>query len=118
MNQDVSFPYDISFPDFKPSEAVSVDVEKYLKKLERLYDRIVSCHVAVRAPHKHHKNHIYHVHIRLKIPGEDIVVNREPEKNYSHADMHVAIRDAFNALHKQLRERVKQMRSHHHGEDE
>lgn len=107
MNEKPSFHYEISFPDFEPSEAVRTDVERYLAKVENLYDRVVSCHVSIRAPHQRQRVHIYHVTIVLEIPGEDVVVSHEPEKDMSHADIHVAIRDAFNALTRQLRKRVK-----------
>jgi len=102
-----TFQYEIAFPDFDPSDAIRADIEKYLVKLEEMHKNIISCHIAVRAPHKHQRNHIYHVNIQLQIPGEDIVINKEPEKNYAHTDMHVAIRDAFSALKNSLQKKVK-----------
>lgn len=101
------FHYEISFPDFSPSEAVKSDIEHYLLKLERIYSRITSCHIIVRAPVKRRRSHVYHIHIHLTIPGEDLIVSHEPEKDQAHADIHVAIRDAFEALHRQLKERIR-----------
>lgn len=109
MNEKPSFHYVISFPDFEPSDAVRADIEKYLAKLEQVFSRIISCNVFVRAPHMSKRKHIYHINLHLEIPGEDIIVNHEPEKNMAHMDIHVAIRDAFNSLHRQLRKRVKSM---------
>lgn len=102
-----SFNYEITFPDFDPSDAIRADIEKYLVKIEKLYDKIIFCHVSVRAPHRHQRKHIYHINIQLEIPGEDIIINKEPEKDYSHTDIHLAIRDAFNSLKRSLRKRVK-----------
>lgn len=102
-----SFKYEITFPDFEPSEAIKTDIEKYLKKVEQFYDKVIFCHVWVRAPHRHQRKHIYHINIQLDIPGEDIIINNEPEKDYSHIDIHVAIRDAFGALRKILMKKIK-----------
>ncbi len=102
-----NFHYEISFPDFDSSDAVRKIIEGYLTKIEKIYNRVVSCHVAVRAPHMRSRRHIYHINIHLEIPGEDIIVNQEPEKNLAHSDIHIAIRDAFKALSRQLKRRIK-----------
>ena len=98
--------YRISFPDFEPSDAIRADVEHYLQKIDSMYDRIVSCNVTIKAPHMHKRNHIYHIHIHLKLPRKSLVVNHEPEKDFDHTDMHIAIRDAFAALRRQLRRHI------------
>ena len=112
MNEKPNFHYEITYPDFNPSPAINTDIEKYLKKIDSLFDRIISCHVAVRAPHKHSRKHIYHINISLEIPGDNIVVYHEPQKNQAHTDIHVAIRDAFRALKKQLIDRIELMKAH------
>ncbi len=111
-NKRPSFHYEIVFPDFEPSDAIRADIEKYLSKLEELFNRIISCRVSVRAPHRHQRKHNYHVHIHLEIPGEDLIVNNDSERNLAPSNMHVAIRNAFRALHRQLRRRVKSMKEH------
>ena len=111
MTKKPRFHYEISFPEFEPSDAIRADIETQLEKLEHLYDRIISCHISVRAPHLHKRKHIYHINLHLEIPGEDIIVNNEPEKNITHSDMHIAIRDAFNALQRQLRKRIKGLKN-------
>ena len=110
MNKTPKFHYEITFPDFDSSETIRAYVKKYLAKLERTFARIISCHVAIRAPHMHRRRHIYHINIHLEIPGEDIVINNQPGKNMAHSDVRIAIRDAFRAAHRQLRKRVKTMR--------
>ena len=53
---------------------------------------------------------VTHVNIRLSVPGEDIVINREPEKNPDHRDLFIAVRDAFDAAERQLEDRVRRRR--------
>ena len=113
-NQVPGFPFTISFPDFEPSAAVSTDIQHYMSRLEKYSDRIVSCHVTVRAPQKKSRTHIYHIHVQLLLPGEEIVVTREPEKNYDHSNIHLAVRDAFKAVENQLRS-LHSRRSDHKG---
>src|SRR5690606_24006772 len=50
---------------------------------------------------------IYHVNIRLEVPGRNIVVDRESEVDYAHSDIKVAIRDSFRKITRQLEEYVK-----------
>lgn len=97
------FPIDISYPDFDPSEAVSQAIQEKAEKLERYYTPITDCEVVVAAPHQHkEKGKIYHVRINLRVPGHELVVNRESEQNHAHEDVYVAIRDAFDAMSRQL----------------
>ncbi|RME15254.1 MAG: 30S ribosomal protein S30, partial [Bdellovibrio sp.] len=62
--------------------------------------------------HHHHQGRVYHVEIKLKVPNKEIVVSKEPEKNEAHTDVYVAIRDAFNALKRQLEKHFEKMRQH------
>lgn len=90
------FYYEIDFADFKVSPSLTRKIEARLEKLAHHSDRIVAAHVTVRLPHRHRNKHIYHIQIQLDVPGKTILVNREPEMNYAHADVNVAIRDAFD----------------------
>jgi ribosomal subunit interface protein len=95
-------PLKINFTDFSSSPAVTDAIERKASKIERFHDRVTSCDVFVSAPHQHEKKKIYHIRIHLVIPGKEFVVNRETEKNYAHHDIYIAIRDAFDALYRQL----------------
>ena len=101
-------PFDIIYRDFPESEAVSAAIEKNVAKLDKFVNgRAVSCHVVVSSPHRHHnKGHIYHVEVRLHVGNKDIVANHEPEKNHAHEDVMVAVRDAFSAAERQLKDYV------------
>lgn len=104
-------PLNISFRNMEPSEAVETRIREKAEKLERLFDRIVSCEVVVEAPHRnHHKGKLYEVRINLSVPGEDIIVGRTGPKDHAHEDVYVALRDAFAAATRQLEDHVHRMR--------
>jgi cold shock CspA family protein/ribosome-associated translation inhibitor RaiA len=99
----MKFPIRIQFRDMEKSAKAYNDIWDHADKLERIYDRIISCEVIVSAPH-HRKQlgTIYHVQVRLHVPGKNIFVANEPEESGAHEDLHVAIRDAFDSTRRQL----------------
>ncbi len=104
----MKFPFRIQFRDVEKSDVVYNDIWDHADKLEKFYDRIVSCEVIVSAPHQSKKEGIiYHVQIRLHVPSKDIFINNEREKNGAHADIHVAIRDAFDAAKRKLEDVIR-----------
>ncbi|MCZ7653225.1 MAG: HPF/RaiA family ribosome-associated protein [Rhodocyclaceae bacterium] len=74
----------------------------------------MGCHVTVELPHKHHHQGKQHnVRIDIKVPGSEIVVNRD-----KHEDIYVALRDAFDAAKRQVEEYGRRQRGdakHHAG---
>src|ERR1700694_6023143 len=76
---EIYFPYDISFPDTAPSDAIRFQIVQYLAKLGRLSNRITDCKVVVRIPHKRSGKRFFHIHAALDLPGKRIAVSREPE---------------------------------------
>jgi ribosomal subunit interface protein len=97
-------PLQITVRNMSLSEAAKATIHEKAAKLDALDDRIIGCRVLVELPHKHHhQGALYNVRIDLTIPGAELVVKREP-----HEDLYVAIRDAFDAARRQLRERRKQ----------
>lgn len=99
-------PLEIRFHNLQTSEAIEGAVRERANRLERFYDRITSCRVAVEAPHKQHrKGNIYTISIDIGVPGGTVVVNKEPHKpkeRYASPDLYKAIRDAFDAAERQL----------------
>lgn len=105
------FPIEIKFRNMPSSDFVYNNIFENAEKLERFYHRITSCHVVVSAPHhKHTKGKIYHVWILLSVPGRTIVVNRASDLDSSHEDIYIAIRDAFEAVTRQLEDHVRRRR--------
>jgi ribosomal subunit interface protein len=104
-------PLQISFRNMDPSPAVEAIVREKAEKLDRFFDRMVSCDVTIEAPHRRqHKGKLYKVRIDIGMPGKDVHVNQEGPKNQAHEDLYVAIRDAFDAAVRQLDDHVRRLR--------
>src|SRR3990172_6839771 len=89
-------PLQITFRGLEPTEALTQAVEERASKLEQFFDKIESCRIIVEAPHHHHhKGNLYHVRVRLAVPGEEIVVSRDPPEHAQHEDLYLAINDAL-----------------------
>lgn len=96
-------PVQITFRGFEPSEFIEQHVRKQAAKLERFRDRILGCHVTLELPHQRHQHgNIFRVRVDVSVPGNDIVVGREPAMNHTHEDVYVAIRDAFQVVGRKL----------------
>jgi len=104
-------PVEIVFQNFASSPAVEARIRERAEKLDRFYDQIMGCRVAVEASHRrHHKGNLYHVRIDLTVPGEELVVSRVPDDKQAHEDIYVAIRDAFDAMRRQLEDYARRRR--------
>lgn len=106
-------PLQIRFHNLEPSDAVKANVRKRAKRLERYCDKIISCRVTIEAPHKHHhQGNIYRVTVDVRTPGDESIANRAPSRHHAHEDVYVAIRDAFDAVSRQLQDHQSQKRGH------
>lgn len=127
----MEIPLQITFRNMPPSRAIEDNIREKVSKLENFYDRIMGCRVIVEAPHRHHrKGKAYEVRIDLTVPGGELVINRapkrlkaaesrlpepeaklieshEPSKHAAHADVYVAIRDAFSAAGRKLQDHAR-----------
>ncbi len=104
----MKLPLQISFRNLEPSEAIEAAIRKRAAKFDRFYGDIMSCRVTVEAPHRHrHKGKLYSVSIDVTVPEEELVVSRSPDKNQSHEDVYVAIRDAFNAMTRRIEDYIR-----------
>ena len=99
-------PVQITVRNVSLSEAAKDNIRNKAEKLHSVYDPITSCHVIVEAPHRHHQKGVqYNIRVDITVPGTEIVVRRE-----SNPDLYVAIRDAFTAASRQLREYGRRQR--------
>lgn len=104
----------ITFRDLPKSDAIEDAIRDKVGKLASFYDRINRCNVVIESPHRHHhKGKQYHVRIDISVPGQELVVARDPGKHDHHDDAYVAVRDAFDAARRQLTEFVKKQHKHH-----
>jgi len=104
-------PLTITFCHMEPSPALEARIRQRAEEMERFYTGIISCHVVVEAPHRHHEQgKLYEARIDLVVPGREIVVGREHGRNHAHEDAHVAVRDAFDAARRQLEDHARSRR--------
>ena len=104
-------PLQVVFRDMPRSDAVEAKIREKVEKLERFSDDIISCRVVVEPAHRHHhKGNLYHARIDLVVPGNELVANRENDVNHAHEDIYVAIRDAFDAMRRQLEDYERRRR--------
>ena len=108
----MQLPLQITFRNMEPTEAIEAKIRERSERLDRVYDRIMSCRVVVESPHRHHhQGNLVHLRIDLKVPNGELVVNREPNQHHAHEDAYVAIRDAFDAMQRQLEDFIRRQRA-------
>jgi len=102
----MQIPVQITFRDIPHSDAVESEIHKKVEKLEAIYPRIISCRVVLESEQRHHhQGKLYGVRIDLSVPGSELVATRQ-----RHEDMYVALRDAFDAIKRQLQSFVAKQR--------
>jgi ribosomal subunit interface protein len=88
------------------SDALESRIRRSVRKLERLYGGILGSRIVVEAPHnRQQQGRQFSVRVEVKVPGNDIVVNRE-----HHEDPYVALRDAFSAAGRQVEDYARRQR--------
>ena len=96
-------PMQITFRHMAASAAVEERVREHVEYLENHFDHITGCRVVIDAPPAHrNKGAPFSVHVNLTVPGREIAVSSERDDHAEHVDAYVAIRDAFDAVQRQL----------------
>jgi hypothetical protein len=107
----MAFPLAIAFHGLAHSSALEAWIRRWADKLERVYERIEAGEVVVEQPARHHrKGRQFRVRVRLRVPGADVVVDREPGIAAAHEDPFVAVRDTFAAARRQLEDHARILR--------
>ena len=105
----------VRFHGTDPSAAMEFTIREHVQKLEQFYDGLIGCQVSLESRHQHHRQgNLFTVHIRLIVPGEELVVTRNPELDPRHEDPYVAVSDAFRAARRQLEEYAGKRRGKRH----
>ncbi len=107
----MQLPLQIAFRNLDHSPAIEAKIRGRAAKLDKYYDQIMACRVAVEAQHRHHRhgNH-YHVRIDVTVPDGELVASREPDEHHAYTDVYVAIRDAFDTMRRQLEDYARRRR--------
>lgn len=99
-------PLEIAFHNLQPSPSVEAELRQRVDKLERRFGRLIGCRVSVEKLHNQHRTgNLFEVHVSLTVPGQELVVSRQPHKakeRYANPDIRTSIRDAFDAAERQL----------------
>jgi len=98
----------VTIRDIPHSIALEDHVHKKAQKLDHFYQHIQMCRVVIDQTQKHkHQGKLFSVRIDLAVPGKNLVVNRKKNE-----DIYVAIRDAFDAIERQLESYSRRQRGH------
>ncbi len=107
----MQLPLQVTFRDMPRSDAVEAKIRERADKLDKFYNSIMSCRVVVEAPHTHHhQGKRYHVCIDLTVPHGELVVSKDQHADRTHEDVYVALRDAFDAAQRQLKNYARKQR--------
>jgi ribosome-associated translation inhibitor RaiA len=116
-----------TFKDLARSEAVDALVREEAGKLERFFDRIVSCRVFIEKVTHRREGAQYHVRIRLGVPGREIAVSSAPTEHAQmmageaerahksdefdevHRYVQPAVQDAFRKAGRQLQDYARRI---------
>ncbi len=91
-------PVQITIRGIPASPALESHIRKRAEKLNQYFDRINSCRIVLEMSKKHqHQGRLYNMRIDIKVPGKELVVTHKLNE-----DVYVAIRDAFDAIVRQL----------------
>lgn len=102
----MQLPLQISLHGIEHSDALYNAIRDKAEKLDRYYDRIMSCRVVLElgGRHKRHGKQ-FTVRVDLKVPGGEIVVTKEHDE-----EVQIALRDAFDAARRQLEDYARGQR--------
>lgn len=96
----------IQFRGLEASAAVENRARELAERLGALAPDLMACRVGIELAQKHqHQGRPYSVRIDLTLPGHELVVNKVQDE-----DVYVALRDAFDAMKRQLDEVVRKRR--------
>ncbi len=98
-------PLQITFRNIPHSAAIEANINEKGAKLDRFYDRIMSCRVVVEeSQRRRRQGKLYCVHVDITVPGKELAVNRAENE-----DADVAVRDAFDAAVRRLEEHARRL---------
>lgn len=113
-------PLEISFRNAERSEPVEAAIRERAEKLKQYFQGIISCRVTLEVPNRTPQYDVlnHRVGIEISVPGEELVVSREPTEHDDFNDIYQTIREAFNAADRQLKDYSGRLReSHKHLEE-
>jgi ribosome-associated translation inhibitor RaiA len=109
----MSFPLHITVRDVQHADALESRVRQHADKLGSLDERIVTCRVAIEAPHRHKRHgRQYRVRINLAVPGAELVADRGLDEAQGAEDVCAAIDRTFDHVARLLRKHLATRSTH------
>ena len=103
----MELPLQVTFRDVPHSEALEARIRASAAKLETFHPRITSCRVIVEQPEHHQRQgRPFHVRVEVRAPGHEEAISTLKHDE----DAYVAVRDAFDAVRRQLEDVVREAR--------
>jgi ribosome-associated translation inhibitor RaiA/cold shock CspA family protein len=107
----MDLPLEIAFHNLDTSEPLEARIRERVAKMHRMFAHINSCRVVVEVPHRSPENPLeYHVRVETRVPERELVVSRDPGDRRAHFDPYIAVRDAFDAMERQLEQYSRKVR--------
>lgn len=102
----MKLPLQITSRNVSLSENAEQTIREKAAKLDQFCDQIMGCRVLVESPHNHQQHgNQYNVRVDITVPGSEIVIKREENE-----DLYVAIRDAFDAARRKVKEHASKQK--------
>ena len=127
----MELPVQITYRELDPSEALSRLIRSEAAKLDRFFDRIVSCRVLVEREQRHLRGGApFHVRIDIGVPGEELTIDTVPslrtipddemakrrkstEVDAMYKDPALAVRDAFRRARRRIQDYARRLMGPH-----
>ncbi len=104
-------PLQLTFRGLPHSDALAAHLEERAEKLERSFDRIISCHVVVKlAGHHHRHGDRFELSINVGLPGHELVVTHAASEEGAAENVYVSADRAFDEAERQLEDWVRRLR--------
>jgi ribosomal subunit interface protein len=103
----MKLPVQVVFRDMVPLPSLEGEIRERVARLERFAPDLMSCHVTVEASgNRHHQGHRYVVKIDLRLQGDEVFAGQHD----ADEDIALAMHGAFDAVTRQLEDKVRRRR--------
>ncbi len=97
-------PLEITYRGVEKTDAIDTLVHEKVAKLEKFYNNINSCHVAIeKIQDRPNSGSPYRVRLDITVPGHELIADSNPGDSVQYDPLDVVIRDAFDAASRQLK---------------